>query len=114
MEIATNLKTVVDPATKLEWKCAVEGKYAFDDAVEKFGKVDAAGFRLPTIDELKTLIGTNEYVTEALELNDNFFWSSSPYGGFAPYAWFVSFFTDKIYNGYTSGVYHVRLVRACR
>ena len=24
----------------MEWKCAVEGKYTFDDAVEKFGKVD--------------------------------------------------------------------------
>ncbi len=43
---------------------------------------------------------------------DDRFWSSSPYVGFASYAWYVDFSVGHVSDGGRSDSYYVRLVRA--
>lgn len=63
-------------------------------------------WRLPTIDELKTLIGAKGAP------KNGWYWSSSPYVGDSNLAWDVDF-SDGSVNGYNrSSNNHVRLVRA--
>ena len=103
--------SVVDLETKLEWKCGVEGEYTFDKAVNKFGKPDNDGFRLPTIEELKTLVNAHYSVFEKLDLNDSIFWSSSAILGNAKFAWFVYFYKGDVSLSLRHNFYYVRLVR---
>ncbi|MCI5129633.1 MAG: DUF1566 domain-containing protein [Candidatus Electrothrix sp. AUS3] len=124
--------TITDTQTGLMWKRCLEGlsgvnceegevkKYTWDKAVNHFKNVKYAGYtdwRLPTIDELKTLVYCSKGVnkkngrcnegsekptinrqafpnteTEALRV-----WSGSPYAYGSGYAWNVNF-----YNGYSS------------
>lgn len=55
---------VTDPISKLDWKCCIEGKFELDEAVQKFGEPDQDGWRLPTIEELKTLINNKLTISE--------------------------------------------------
>ena len=74
------------------------------DPARNLGHTD---WRLPTLDELKTLIGTPEAP------KSGWYWSSSPYVGNSDFAWGVSFDNGYVdgYN-YRGSSYLVRLVRA--
>ncbi len=64
-------------------------------------------WRLPTIDELKTLIGTADAPVQG------WFWSSSPFGDVgSPNYWLVVFNYGGVYHHGRSLCMHVRLVRA--
>lgn len=86
-----------DNNTKLEWQRCPYGqswtvsgcsgtpwKGKWDDAVRI---TDSGGFRLPTIDELKTLYPYDQSIFPG----GGFFWSSSPYASATGYAWFLYF-----------------------
>jgi hypothetical protein len=137
--------TITDTATKLMWKRCSEGlsgvnckegkieKYKWDDAVQRFKDVEYAGYadwRLPTLDELKTLVYCSNGVkdkddgwcnkgSETPTINQqafpntevNWFWSGSPVADFSDYAWLVSFNYGNSYSDYRNGSYAVRLVR---
>ncbi|MCW5206631.1 DUF1566 domain-containing protein [Desulfobulbus sp. F5] len=136
--------TITDTKTGLMWKRCAEGlsgvtceegkleNYKWDDAVKRFKDVEYAGYsywRLPTIDELKTLVYCSKgkkkdshHCNEGSEqptINQQAFpnteatqfWSGSPYAGYSIGAWYVNF-----YNGYSliydrDYPYAVRLVR---
>ena len=110
--------TVTDPKTGLMWKRVMEGEFTWDAAVEKFKGCDRfAGYndwRLPTIEELKTLILPNEIPAIDLEAFPNgasFVWSGSPYADDTGFAWGVGFSyggSDDDFRGSYGGV---RLVR---
>lgn len=71
------------------------------DSTRYFGRAD---WRLPTIDELKTLIGTDQ-------APEGSFWSSLPYVGSSSLSWYVNFYYGDGYGRNSHGA-HVRLVRA--
>ena len=117
--------TVTDTKTGLMWKRCSEGlsgmnceegkvkRYRWDDAVQRFKDVEYAGhadWRLPSIDELKTLV----YCTNGVKDKDDGrcndgskeptinqqafpnteagrYWSSSPNAYYSGHAWLVSF-----------------------
>ncbi|MEN9373201.1 MAG: hypothetical protein RIR79_753 [Pseudomonadota bacterium] len=96
----------------------MEGEFTWDAAMEKFKGHDRfAGYndwRLPTIEELKTLILPNEIPAIDLEAFPNgasYVWSGSPYAYNTSGAWFVGFYDgySDYYFRYDS--YGVRLVR---
>lgn len=111
-------KTVTDPQTGLMWKRKCESKeYTYDEAVEKFkGNDEFAGYndwRLPTIDELKTLLlpDSPHIDTEAFPNNPSYVWSGSPNAGNAGNAWYVYFNHGYSHYYYRFSSYGVRLVR---
>jgi hypothetical protein len=148
-----NNGTVTDVKTKLQWMrfslgqkwengtCVGEAKeYTWDDAkkaAELFNKNGGyAGYRdwrLPTIDELKSLVycssgqpKTWNDTGEKCEGNcarptidlgafpntpSSCFWSASPLANGANYAWYVSFDVGYAYGKGRYGNYRVRLVR---
>ena len=142
-KIIPSKDTITDTASGLMWKRCAEGlsgvncengklgEYTWEDAVKRFNKVEYAGYsdwRLPTIDELRTLLycskGKDKYGdcnegSEKPTINQQFFpnteatwfWSRTPLAYYSDSARYVSF-----YGGY-SNVYGradhfaVRLVR---
>lgn len=138
-----NKDTITDTANGLMWKRCPEGlsgvncengrteKYTWDDAVKHFKHVEYAGYsdwRLPTVDELKTLLycskGKDKYGdcnegSEKPTINQKifpntettFFWSGSPFAGSSAYAWSVYFNYGNSFNDFRVNSSAVRLVR---
>jgi hypothetical protein len=141
--------TVTDTKTGLMWKRCLERlsgvscedgkveKYTWDEAVKRFKNVAYAGYsnwRLPTIDELKTLVHCSKGVedkksgrcnegSERPMINQqafpnadpnaeaSFVWSGSPSAGGSEYAWFVNFYDGVSHYDYRGNGHAVRLVR---
>lgn len=137
--------TITDTKTGLMWKRCSEGlsgvnceegrteQYKWDDAVKRFKDVEYAGYadwRLPTIDELKTLVQCSKGVknkdtgwcnkgSETPTINQQafpntevtWFWSGSPYADDSDYAWYVYFGYGYSNVDYRHNNYAVRLVR---
>jgi hypothetical protein len=110
--------TLTDSKTGLMWKRVGEGKFTWDEAIKFDGKdkvVRFGGFsdwRLPTIDELKSLLlPSAPYVCEAAFSNSReWFWSSSP--SVDSLAWYVNFGDGNVSYYDRGGAFAVRLVRA--
>jgi alpha-tubulin suppressor-like RCC1 family protein len=134
--------TITDKKTGLMWKRCSEGlsgvncekgeteEYTWNDAVQRFKNVAYAGssdWRLPTIDELKTLVSCSKGQNEHDSCNDGSetpminqqafpntvwsYWSGSPYADSSDYAWLVVFGYGYSSYGYRGNSYAVRLVR---
>lgn len=136
--------TVTDTKTGLMWKRCSEGlsgdncehgkaeEYTYDDAVKRFKHVDYAGYsdwRLPTVDELKTLVYCSKGIenkksgscndgSERPTINQQAFpntvwwyWSGSPFAGYSDYAWSVHFNNGSPGFGYRNARGAIRLVR---
>ncbi|UJS23993.1 DUF1566 domain-containing protein [Thiothrix winogradskyi] len=110
-------RTVTDTKTKLIWKQDSEvGQYTWSDAMEKFShNVRFAGnndWRMPMIEELKTLIDKNHcptiYLTAFPDTPSAAFWSASPHAYGALYVYFGN--GDDIW-GNKNKEYRIRLVR---
>ncbi|MCI5191834.1 MAG: DUF1566 domain-containing protein [Candidatus Electrothrix sp. AU1_5] len=143
--------TVTDTKTGLMWKRCSEGlsgenceegkaeRYKFDEAVEKSKSVKYAGYadwRLPTIDEFRTLVycsnGTSQQDAWDKGCNDSSFngfekptinqqvfpntrewdyWSGSPYANLSDLTWYVNFNYGYSYANFRNNDLAVRLVR---
>ncbi|MCI5227799.1 MAG: DUF1566 domain-containing protein, partial [Candidatus Electrothrix sp. AX2] len=145
--IAHGNGTVTDTKTGLMWKRCSEGlsgdnceegkaeEYDYDDAMQRFKNVKYAGYtdwRLPTIDELQTLVYCSKGVrdkesgwcnegSEKPTINqqafpntvDSWYRSGSPSAYDSDYAWYVAFYNGSSYNDYLFRYLNlaVRLVR---
>lgn len=105
----------IDSRTNLMWKKQSEGVYTWDDAIRRFKGInnylDYSDWRLPTIDELKTL-QYFEHFPDSIGI----FWSSSPFG--ADSAWRVNFEPcnggSGIFYNHRKCYFAVRLIRSCK
>ncbi|EJL6492769.1 DUF1566 domain-containing protein [Vibrio cholerae] len=91
---------------------------AFVNAVNSQGLCGASDWRLPSVNELLSIIH-NGRVEPAIDQNYfpytpkySWHWSSSPYASNSGYAWGVSFDEGGVYYGNKHGSHHVRLVRS--
>ena len=96
-------------AVRLTWKTAFT---AIDDFNAEGGHAGYSDWRLPTIDELRSLYDQNYKLKEGVFLNNNGFWSSSAFECGCNEAWLVG-----LSNGYNSWLRvdyndQVRLVRS--
>jgi hypothetical protein len=124
-QILTNGAEVKDLQTNLIWQRCEVGKtwngntcigtdknFTFDDAQKQSGN----GWRVPTIDELKTLL-TKEKVNykfihpKVFPNTNSHVWSGSPYANYTSHAWGVYFSLGGSSNGYRFSSGGVRLVR---
>ena len=99
-------------------------KDAFSYA-EKLNSENYGGFsdwRVPTIEELKTLLGKradqvgfgdyNLYIKKPLILTTHiWYWSSTEHNSNSSYSWLVSFYNGSDHDYYQTGSYYVRCVR---
>ncbi|TYT73209.1 DUF1566 domain-containing protein [Desulfobotulus mexicanus] len=113
----SNGSIVRDNNTRLEWQRCPHGQSwtgsgcsgtAWEGPWDYAMRITAsAGFRVPTIDELKTLAPYDQNIFPGVYG----FWSSSPYAYDSDYAWYLSFSYRHVYGNYKSYAYRVRLVR---
>lgn len=135
--------TITDTKSGLMWKRCAEGlsgvnceqgkteEYEWDDAVKRFKDVAYAVYsdwRLPTVDELKTLVQCSKGVknngrcnegSEEPTINQQAFpnteasvvWSGSPSADYSDYAWYVDFYHGGSNHLNRNNYGAVRLVR---
>ena len=110
-------KTVTDSVTGLVWsQNTVASDVTFEDAV-KAVKALGEGWRLPTVDELQTIVDRTKYSpaidTEAFpDTESNWYWTSTP-SAWRPESarWVVYFNLGNVSSG---GFYDNACVRAVR
>ncbi|MBK5930897.1 hypothetical protein CCR82_10260 [Halochromatium salexigens] len=92
--------------------------HAYVQAVNEQGLCGAKDWRLPSVDELLSIV-SNDRTDPAIDTNyfpnarSSRFWSSSPVASASNGAWVVHFDHGSVYNdGYVNGDLPVRLVRA--
>ncbi len=90
--------TVLDNETMLSWQRTVDANHSWEDAKSYCLtlSLDGGGWRLPTIQELQTLVDESKISPSIDETAfpstpSAHFWSSSASAGFAGYAWYVDF-----------------------
>ena len=129
--------TALDTITRLMWHRYAVGQHwqngevdgkakgmAWDEAMEyadAFNQLDECGrftdWRLPTIDELKSIVEENRGVKINQTVFPNTparkFWSSSPYVGISDAVWYVDFNDSHVYFADWNYDFAVRLVRTC-
>jgi len=111
--------TIFDTRTNLLWQQSSSTKqYTWKDAHTYCEKLDLAGYRdwrLPTIEELKTLIEKEHQpsICPVFKCKSDWYWSSSSYVVYPGGAWFVYFHGGGgDYNGVKGYRLFVRAVRS--
>ena len=117
---------VYDRDTNLTWQRCSVGQHWKEDlgcvgVIRQMGWNDAmsqaaGGWRLPTIDELKTLIAPtcanpaiNEEAFPDMELDKLWYWTSTDTGSSV---WYVAFGTGSVHNANRTDMSAVRLMRS--
>ena len=90
---------------------------AFTARVNEAGLCGAHDWRLPSKEELRSIVDYSRY-NPSIDTDyfpnarSSGFWSSSPYAGASHYAWYVYFYLGNDYDGYRADSRDVRLVRS--
>ena len=97
----------------LEWQEADDGILrTWQEAMEYASKL-GDGWRLPTIEELISLIDFNT-CNPACKINNcrsSCYWSSSPFADYSSYAWYVNFYYGSVGYNAKGGHNYARCVR---
>lgn len=103
----------LDIRTGLEWSLETIGQHDWQSAIKCCEDLGSE-WRLPTIQELLTLINYYKYnpATDLPDMVLSYYWSSTTYANYTYYAWFVHF--GHGYGGCSSksNFYYVRAVRS--
>jgi WD40 repeat protein len=111
--------TVLDTLTKLTWQRSLDAatrSWSEAGAYCASLTLDGAGWRLPNMKELQTLIDertTSPAIDRAAfpDTPSEAFWTSSPLVGGPVEAWFVNFYSGVSYTNVPENAYRVRCVR---
>ena len=102
----------LDTKTGLEWSLENFGPFNWDETIE-FCENSEGDWRLPSLDELMTLVDTKIYnpATELPDMVSFYYWSSTIYACSTEYAWNVVFDYGHDYCDYKDNIRYVRAVR---
>jgi hypothetical protein len=114
-----------DTQTGLIWQKVCQGSFTIEEAiayVESFNASTGKAWRLPTIDELHTLVDRSQFdpATKVPESPSGFFWSSTKYLGRMERVftnenshsyWYINFTNGEVSFNLGDAEYYVRLVR---
>jgi len=108
------METWKDPKTDLEWQNDNPDKMPWDKAIE-YAKNLEEGWRLPTIEELETLLNCtkcNSVTREEAPFQDSLaYWSSSIDPVYTDCAWYIYFGNGYVDSLNKANHYYVRCVR---
>jgi hypothetical protein len=119
-ELSTDGTEVLDNQTGLIWQRAIANNLTHSQALEhaeREAKASGLPWRVPTIEELLSLVGRSQrnpasgFPDMPPNTPSQRFWSSSPYVGNSINAWYVNFSLGFVNNYYRNGLSAVRLVR---
>lgn len=101
-----------DTKTGLVWGKTALNAMIWQEAVDYYESL-GKWWRLPTIEELITLIDFNKYnpVTELQGMISSYYWSATTYAGYAGNAWYVNFGHGHVDYGSKTNGFYVRPVR---
>jgi len=104
--------TVLDTHTRLEWQAKQSGPMTWDAAM-KYSAELGDGWRLPTVEELETLVDRSRVDPASAfpGMPSEWFWSSSSYAGGSSIAWGVTFSYGYVYGTGKASSNFVRCVR---
>lgn len=109
----TQSKTWTDPKTGLEWQ--LEAKEMPWHKAEAYAKSFGEDWRVPTVDELQTLLDRTKYDPAMRDevgfSSSSYYWSSTTYAGDTSGAWGVHFNYGYVNNYDKTGYGYVRCVR---
>ena len=99
----------LDNKTGLKWSKENFGPIYWEAAMESLPE----GWRLPTIEELITLVDRTKLgpATDLPKMLSSYYWSSATYALHSGYAWGAGFYYGDVYGGYKSNAYYIRAVR---
>jgi len=109
-------QTIMDTKTGLMWQKKDAGSMYWQKAIDNAKELNLAGYedwRLPTIEELLTLVDFGKYnpATDFPETPSKWFWSSSLYAPYSDAAWGVYFGSGYMSYVNKSKDHYVRCVR---
>lgn len=118
-EFIKNADTVVNNHSNLEWQDdAVGGTMTWTQAIDYCENLTLGGnadWRLPNINELKSIVDKSRYnpavVSAFTNMSSDQYWSSTTYESSKNFAWIVIFLDGKEAGGNKSYYKHVRCVR---
>jgi hypothetical protein len=108
----TGNSTVIDHETGLEWQASTSGPMTWQEAMDYASSL-GDGWRLPTIEELITLIDYSQ-VDPATNFPNHLatgFWSSSIFTIDTSLVWYVYFYYGYVNISAKIDINHVRCVR---
>ena len=113
------VNSVLDSKTGLEWQDdAVGDTMDWVEAIKYCESLELDSnkdWRLPNINELKTIIDRSRYnpaiVSTFEHTSSGYYWSSTTYEYYHEFAWYVSFSYGYVYRGYKGTSRYVRCVR---
>lgn len=112
--------TVTDISTGLMWQQKITAKKMTWEKARRYCKrLSLNGhddWRLPTIEELYSLINHTRYnpaidITVFPDIITSHYWSSTIYVNNTVYAWCVNFYNGNVFYDLKSHIYYVRAVR---
>lgn len=114
-----NHGTVIDTKTGLQWEAKYSGPMNWKSAMDLPAKLNAERFgghddwRLPPIEELFSLVDSGKLnpASEFPGIESVSYWSSSPYAGGSPLAWYVYFNFGYVNYDDVSYTLYARCVR---
>lgn len=101
----------LDTETGLQWALKNFGPMSWDKATAEFN--GSNGWRLPTIDELLTLVDYTKFnpATSLPDMVSSYYWSATTYAGSTYGAWSVYFYYGSGSWSCKSSSHYVRTVR---
>ncbi len=113
---------VTDSISLLQWQDnAIGERMTWESAIDYCeNTLELGGYgdwRLPNINELKSIVDRSRYNPSIVSAftktsSSNYYWSSTTYRSYSNYAWIVYFNNGNVYNNAKSNNNFVRCVRA--
>jgi hypothetical protein len=105
------IDAVTDTKTHLIWQRAATPDASFGEAQASCATLPGAGWRLPSVSELLTIINDDGRLEESFPVLDDALWTSSPMAGVSGVSWVVVLEHGQTIGDFVDNPHGARCVR---